>query len=223
MALKAKRLASEMAGNDTSAWRFVTESCQECGDDLQSPQLVGTSLKLCSSECTKTHQRNCVKPYWKPKTGRPTGRPGKSIEQDEVINRHLNGETVTVIAHSLGVDNKRIKELLNSAGIPIRKMAWGKNHSRWTGGRYVDPYGYVQITLDRNDPLREGRNNREHRYVMAKFLGRKLKTTETVHHKDGNRSNNDLDNLQLRSGPHGEGIILTCLDCGSHNILPEEL
>jgi 5-methylcytosine-specific restriction endonuclease McrA len=45
----------------------------------------------------------------------------------------------------------------------------------------------------------------EHRLVMEHHLGRKLSTHEFVHHRDGNRSNNDLSNLELtHSRPHGQ-------------------
>lgn len=46
----------------------------------------------------------------------------------------------------------------------------------------------------------------EHRYVMQEFIGRPLATAETVHHRDGNRSNNAIENLELRTGAHGKGI-----------------
>ena len=38
---------------------------------------------------------------------------------------------------------------------------------------------------------------REHRYVMEIFLGRPLDRNEHVHHIDGNKLNNSLDNLKV--------------------------
>ena len=38
---------------------------------------------------------------------------------------------------------------------------------------------------------------REHRFVMEKFLGRRLNSNEVVHHKDHNRLNNNIENLVL--------------------------
>ncbi len=38
---------------------------------------------------------------------------------------------------------------------------------------------------------------REHILVMENHIGRKLKPTEVVHHIDGNKSNNDISNLDV--------------------------
>lgn len=37
------------------------------------------------------------------------------------------------------------------------------------------------------------------------------------------RSDNRLENLQLRTRFHGAGQVLACLDCGSHRISPVPL
>lgn len=42
-----------------------------------------------------------------------------------------------------------------------------------------------------------GRQIRLHRYVMECFLGRPLLSSELVHHKDGDRFNNDIKNLEI--------------------------
>ena len=58
----------------------------------------------------------------------------------------------------------------------------------------------------------------QHRLVMARSLGRTLYRHETVHHINGDRADNGLNNLQLRFGKHGKGVAMTCAKCGSHEI-----
>ena len=63
----------------------------------------------------------------------------------------------------------------------------------------------------------------EHRLVMARSLGRPLLPDETIHHLNGDRKDNKLNNLQLRFGKHGKGVVMVCAKCGSHEINYKEL
>lgn len=53
--------------------------------------------------------------------------------------------------------------------------------------------------LDKNHPLATGNSYRVyyHRHIMSMKLGRWVTSEEVVHHKDENRSNNSIDNLEL--------------------------
>jgi hypothetical protein len=63
--------------------------------------------------------------------------------------------------------------------------------------------GYIRLRI----PI-EGKKRREvleHRYLMECALGRPLLPKETIHHLNGQKTDNRMDNLQLRSGNHGPG------------------
>lgn len=76
-------------------------------------------------------------------------------------------------------------------------------------GGYTTPSGYLFVP----DPQRKGKYIFQHRLVMEQHLGRKLKTSEQVHHKNGVKGDNRLENLQLIAEQPHLGVI-GCPHCG---------
>jgi Zn finger protein HypA/HybF involved in hydrogenase expression len=81
-----------------------------------------------------------------------------------------------------------------------------EKHPGWKGGRQKDDDGYilVHIELYSNEEkellhpmVRKSGYILEHRAVMALSLNRSLKKNEIVHHKNGVKNDNRLENLQL--------------------------
>ena len=78
----------------------------------------------------------------------------------------------------------------------------GPNHHSWNGGRNVIRGGYIEIWAPEHPNARGGKYVREHRLVMEKFLGRFLKDTEQVHHRNGIKDDNRIKNLELITDIH---------------------
>jgi len=84
----------------------------------------------------------------------------------------------------------------------------GKRSMAWKGGRFIDINGYVMIYKpDHPNTTKKGYIG-EHRHIMAGYLGRPLNKFENVHHKNGNRQDNRIKNLELwnKMQPAGQRV-----------------
>lgn len=97
----------------------------------------------------------------------------------------------------------------------------GEGNPKWRGGFYVmGGYRYVKALGDHPHAGADG-YMREHRLVMEQHLGRVLDPEECVHHRNHNKLDNRIENLELMPSwaehqrRHGYYEPRDCAACGA--------
>lgn len=160
----------------------------------------------------------------RPEGGANRIRRWSDSEKSHICDLYAKGWTQTNIARRFSTSQTCISRILIGSDIkPRPQHARLEQHGHWKGGRCELAGGYVGVRLEPSDPLfcmaRGNHYVPEHRLVIARALNRALTRRESVHHINGDKHDNRLENLQLRQGKHGNGTIARCADCGSYNIV----
>ena len=79
----------------------------------------------------------------------------------------------------------------------------GAQHPAWKGGQTVDRDGDIRTYAPNHRWPRRSGYVLEHVRVMELAIGRRIAPNEVVHHKDHDKQNNELGNLELMTrGEH---------------------
>lgn len=161
-------------------------TCDHCGVDFTRPKMGQRNERFfCSQKCylSSDYHRHLV--------GEANGRRNPDAKDtrpcghcDTPVTRYVsNGAKTFYCSQDCHYEAKRKAQVL-----------------QLTSG------GYVRIFVGRDYPgASKSGHVLEHRKVMQDILGRSLMETETVHHANGDRSDNRPENLELWSHSHPKG------------------
>lgn len=154
--------------------RSVAPPCSV--DSCSRPQ---QAMGLCSGHYTRSLKGHDLSKPLQHKLGGRCSRPGCSFMAAKagLCNRHY------ICVRRYGEDARLWPRMRGD-----RDNSW-----KAPGTRKVTSDGYIDIKLD------DVRWEREHRHVMSQMIGRPLLPHENVHHKNGDRSDNRPENLELWS------------------------
>lgn len=111
-----------------------------------------------------------------------------------IINYLIRKKTACQMAKQLNLSHPTITRHLKENGIRLRTHSEiqsskvGELHPQWKNGYTINRNGYVYNT--RTHQLK-------HREVMEKYLNRKLYKNELIKHIDNDKTNNNIENLQI--------------------------
>lgn len=131
------------------------------------------------------------------------------IAQEELgvmVAEWTRGDTILDIASRHHLSPTFVSRTLQEQGCETRGRRTAGKLATLIKGYSVRNDGYRLVVVPADSPFasmrRGGRNYvLEHRLVMAQHLGRPLRSVERVHHRNGDRADNRIENLELWEHP----------------------
>lgn len=101
----------------------------------------------------------------------------------------------------------RKPEISEKARLSSIRARTGQRSALWKGGRVKDKLGYISIWMPDHPNARKIGYVYEHRLVVSEKLKRPLESYEFVHHKNGIKDDNRIENLELMTKRIHMGVV----------------
>jgi hypothetical protein len=128
----------------------------------------------------------------------------KYRDYDWLNQKHnVEKQSLRNICKTINVSRNVVSRWMDELGVPKRTKEQGvsnnkcrvgykrgEKHHNWKGGKPKNKHGYVMVNQN-------GKMRLEHRVLMEKHIGRKLREDEHIHHINGIKDDNRIENLQV--------------------------
>ena len=200
-----------------SKQRRILQSCPICGETRWVCDIESERVRNCQS-CAYKYKSILSRPYRRIKTITIYDVP----KEGDVIRGSDINKKGSLYQWVICLDCKKGRWVSKSAalmyprcvkcGEEYRKRTYiGELSSNWKGGRITQRKGYVEVMVRKDSPYYPMVNHigyvPEHRLVMAQHLGRCVERWEVVHHKNGVKDDNRIENLELIESKNAHNTI----------------
>lgn len=183
-----------------------TSTCK-CGKKIYS--FPSQKRKFCSQGCYKKNLKGKQMPWlntWRHSKRSPEfcTKISRALKGKKKSKKHIQNQKI-----SLKIAFKNGRKVWNQG--KANPSIQGENHRWWRGGKFKTKAGYIKV-YSPGHPYARNRGAKtlgsggyvfEHRLVVEKFLSRYLLPEEKVHHRNGIKDDNRIENLQLIANkPH---------------------